>query len=209
MGSRRRLVGALTSTIAALTLLTFAGSAGAGALDACAQRVIRDWYSGGRVDNVYPLRCYSAAIRALPSDVLQYSDADQDIRRALAFARRGRSDPGDGAAASSPATSPAPTIDAQAQASNGHVAPRGGRRRRGAAPPVGRRTGDGGGERERAVSGRSRSPGSQAFCSCPALQHCSPLAAADAGQAGPIEWTAGRSEIFPAISLFFTVGLAP
>lgn len=109
MGSRRRLVGALTSTIAALTLLTFAGSAGAGALDACAQRVIRDWYSGGRVDNVYPLRCYSAAIRALPSDVLQYSDADQDIRRALAFARRGRSDPGDGAAASSPATSPPPT----------------------------------------------------------------------------------------------------
>ncbi len=109
MGTRRRLVGALTSTIAALTLLTFAGSAGAGALDACAQRVIRDWYSGGRVDNVYPLRCYRAAIRALPSDVLQYSDADQDIRRALAFARRGRSDPGDGAAASSPATSPAPT----------------------------------------------------------------------------------------------------
>ncbi len=109
MGTRRRLVGALTFTLAALTLLTVAAPAGAGALDACAQRVIRDWYSGGRVDKVYPLRCYRAAIRALPSDVLQYSDADQDIRRALAFARRGRSDPGDGAAAASPAPSPAPT----------------------------------------------------------------------------------------------------
>ena len=30
--------------------------------------------------------------RALPADVLQYSDADRDIARALAFARRGRDD---------------------------------------------------------------------------------------------------------------------
>jgi hypothetical protein len=62
-------------------------------LASCAQRVIRDWYSGGRVDGQYPLRCYRAAIRALPSDVLQYSNADRDIARALAYARRGRSDP--------------------------------------------------------------------------------------------------------------------
>ena len=62
-------------------------------LASCAQRVIRDWYSGGRVDGTYPLRCYRAAIRALPSDVLHYSNADRDIARALAYARRGRSDP--------------------------------------------------------------------------------------------------------------------
>jgi hypothetical protein len=62
-------------------------------LASCAQRVIRDWYSGGRVDGQYPLRCYRAAIRALPSDVLQYSNADRDIARALAYARRGRSEP--------------------------------------------------------------------------------------------------------------------
>ena len=61
--------------------------------------MIRDWYSGGRVDGVYPLACYRAAIRALPNDVLQYSNADQDIRRALAFARRGRNDPGNRATA--------------------------------------------------------------------------------------------------------------
>ena len=67
---------------------------GAGSTDACAQRVIRDWYDGGRVDGVYPLRCYRAAIRALPEDVLQYSDARIEIERALAFASRGDRDPG-------------------------------------------------------------------------------------------------------------------
>jgi hypothetical protein len=64
--------------------------------------VIRDWYTGGRIDGAYPLACYRAAIRALPDDVLQYSNADQDIRRALAFARRGKDDPGNKATA--PAT---------------------------------------------------------------------------------------------------------
>ena len=67
----------------------------AGPLDACAQRVIRDWYSGGRIDELYPLGCYRAAIRALPTDVLEYSDADKDIARALAFARRARADEGE------------------------------------------------------------------------------------------------------------------
>jgi len=66
--------------------------ASAGSLDACAQRVIRDWYRGGRIDKLHPLECYRAAIRALPNDVLQYSNADKDIARALAFARRARDD---------------------------------------------------------------------------------------------------------------------
>jgi hypothetical protein len=116
MGFDRRFVGVLTSTAVVLAVVAVAAPAGAGSLDACAQRVIRDWYSGGRVDGVYPLACYRAAIRALPSDVLQYSDADQDIRRALAFARRGRPDPGDGPAAAtvappSAATPPAPPVE--------------------------------------------------------------------------------------------------
>jgi hypothetical protein len=81
----------LISSVAAVLVgvVTFVPSAPAESLEACAQRVIRDWYSGGRVDRIYPLRCYRAAIRALPNDVLQYSDADRDIARALAYARRG------------------------------------------------------------------------------------------------------------------------
>ena len=82
----------LVASTAFAWLILLAPSAGAGSLDACAQRVIRDWYSGGRVDAVYPLGCYRAAIRALPNDVLEYSDADKDIARALAFARQARDD---------------------------------------------------------------------------------------------------------------------
>ena len=95
MGStRRRRFGVRIVVAVAFAFLLAPSSGTAGSLDACAQRVIRDWYSGGRVDGIYPLACYRAALRALPNDVLQYSNADQDIRRALAFARRGRTDPG-------------------------------------------------------------------------------------------------------------------
>jgi hypothetical protein len=87
--------------------------ASAGSLDACAQRVIRDWYSGGRVDDVYPLPCYRAAIKALPADVLEYSEADRDIARALAFARRGRTERATPADKRSPAPPPATPERAQ------------------------------------------------------------------------------------------------
>jgi hypothetical protein len=62
------------------------------AADSCAKRVIRDWYAEGRVDGVYPLRCYRAAIELLPEDVVQYSDARDKILRALAYARQGLAD---------------------------------------------------------------------------------------------------------------------
>jgi hypothetical protein len=95
----------LVCAVAATAALTIAAPARAGPLDACAERVIRDWYSGGRVDGAYPLACYRAAIRALPEDVLQYSNADKDIARALAYAQQGRRDPGN---ASKPATAAPP-----------------------------------------------------------------------------------------------------
>jgi hypothetical protein len=88
---------AVTRALACLAIvaasLTAALPAGASSTEACAQGVIRDWYDGGRVDGVFPLRCYRAAIRALPEDVLQYSDARNEIERALAYAARGDRDP--------------------------------------------------------------------------------------------------------------------
>jgi hypothetical protein len=60
--------------------------------DDCGQRVIGDWSSDGRVGQGYPLACYRAALRSLPEDVLQYSSADEEIRRALALARQARSE---------------------------------------------------------------------------------------------------------------------
>ncbi len=68
----------------------------AGSSGDCAQRIFRDWRSDGRVDRVYRLDCYDAALRGLPEDVLQYSSAADDISRALLHARRGQADPGDG-----------------------------------------------------------------------------------------------------------------
>lgn len=80
---------AVVAMVAGTCLLAAASPAGAGSLEDCGQRVLRDWYSGGRVDKVYPLPCYRAAIRALPDDVLQYTDASTAIERALESARQG------------------------------------------------------------------------------------------------------------------------
>jgi hypothetical protein len=60
----------------------------------CATRVIADWYDDGRVGKIYPLECYRQAIASLQPDVLDYSNAKEEIGRALAFAKQGQADPG-------------------------------------------------------------------------------------------------------------------
>ena len=52
----------------------------------CAEQVVADWYDNGRIDVVYPLRCYREAIKSLPPDVKDYSTAKEEIERALADA---------------------------------------------------------------------------------------------------------------------------
>ena len=71
-----------------------APSATAASSLSCAEQIVDDWYGDGRVDKIYPLKCYQAAIRSLPVDVLDYSRAEEDILRALQFARQGEPDPG-------------------------------------------------------------------------------------------------------------------
>ncbi len=60
----------------------------------CADQVVADWYDDGRVGKIYPLECYRQAIKILPPDVLDYSNAKEEIGRALAFAKQGKPDPG-------------------------------------------------------------------------------------------------------------------
>jgi hypothetical protein len=101
------LLRAIVVMVAASSLLAIASPAEAASLEDCGQRVIRDWYSGGRVDRVYPLPCYRAAIRALPDDVLQYTDAGSAIERALEAARHGRTEtPSNDEQASASSSSP-------------------------------------------------------------------------------------------------------
>jgi hypothetical protein len=80
-------VRAIVALVAGLSVFAAPPSANAGSLEDCAQRVIRDWYADGRIDKLYPLPCYRAAIGMLPDDVLQYTDAGDDIARALERAR--------------------------------------------------------------------------------------------------------------------------
>jgi hypothetical protein len=61
------------------TLWIGAGLAGAGT---CGDRVVADWIDG-RIEGVYPLRCYGEAVDGLPEDVRVYSSAVDDISRAL------------------------------------------------------------------------------------------------------------------------------
>ncbi len=78
---------AIVAMVAAAAVVVTASPAGAGSLEDCGQRVIRDWSSGGRVDKTYPLPCYREAIRSLPDDVMQYTDAGAAFERALESAR--------------------------------------------------------------------------------------------------------------------------
>jgi hypothetical protein len=72
----------------------------------CDQRVLTDWSDNGRVDGIYPLRCYEQAIEALPVDLRDYTNAEEIIGRALTAALR-TTPPVDASPAASEETEPA------------------------------------------------------------------------------------------------------
>jgi hypothetical protein len=76
-----------------LALLVFGGLAGgsapASAASPCWAQVLNDWFVDGRIDNTYPVSCYTQATQHLGEDAVNYSGAPDDIRRALLAAIRG------------------------------------------------------------------------------------------------------------------------
>jgi hypothetical protein len=58
----------------------------AAAATPCWKALLNDWYDG-RIDNTYPINCYSDALKHLPADVQTYSSAHDDILRALQNAK--------------------------------------------------------------------------------------------------------------------------
>ena len=72
--------------ILALAALALPGTAQA--QRPCWKDLVDDYWADFRVDNVYPISCYRDAMDALPDDVSQYSDAQDDLRRALLDAIR-------------------------------------------------------------------------------------------------------------------------
>lgn len=73
-----------TAAVAAAVLVTHASPAAAAT--PCWKKLLNDWYDG-RIDNTYPLHCYSDALKHLPADVQTYSSAHDDILRALQNAK--------------------------------------------------------------------------------------------------------------------------
>jgi hypothetical protein len=91
--SRIRVAIAILLVVAAaapgLLLASHAGRKGGKATAAvpapsptCAGRLLQDW-GDGRIDGIYPVSCYRAALRSLPADLEIYSSAHDDIAHAL------------------------------------------------------------------------------------------------------------------------------
>jgi cobalamin biosynthesis Mg chelatase CobN len=80
--------------VAFVMLSAVVSSAAMAKTETCAKQVVADWYDDGRIGKIYPLECYRDAIKSLPPDVRDYSNAKEEIGRALAFAKLGKPDPG-------------------------------------------------------------------------------------------------------------------
>jgi hypothetical protein len=73
-----RLATALAAVLAALL-----ASSVAAAKPPCADAILADWLDDSRIDRVYALECYEAAIDAIPDDLRDYTDAADVIARAF------------------------------------------------------------------------------------------------------------------------------
>lgn len=71
-----------------LTLVALAVPGTAASARPCWKDLVDDYWADFRVDKVYPVSCYRDAMESLPRDVDEYSDAQDDLRRALLDAIR-------------------------------------------------------------------------------------------------------------------------
>ena len=69
--------------ILAVLIAAFAPSSTAGAATSCSKAILDDWLDNDRIDRIYDLPCYEAAIDALPEDILIYTNAEEVIGRAF------------------------------------------------------------------------------------------------------------------------------
>jgi hypothetical protein len=75
--------GRVVVLLASALVLLAVGVAPAGATSPCAKKVLADWFDNSRIDGVYPLHCYQEAIDAVPSEIRDYSDAQDVIAQAM------------------------------------------------------------------------------------------------------------------------------
>jgi hypothetical protein len=77
-------VGRLAFTVATVAAAAAVAWAPAGsAAKPCWQVLVADW-ADGAISNLYPISCYRQALQNMPEDVRLYSNASDEINRALA-----------------------------------------------------------------------------------------------------------------------------
>jgi hypothetical protein len=88
----------------------------AGAVTPCGKQVVADWLDDGRIDGVYKLHCYQEGIDAIPREIRDYTNAEDEIRRAyLALGgSRPPAPPDDGSGGQDQPPLAAPPIDTSA-----------------------------------------------------------------------------------------------
>jgi hypothetical protein len=69
--------------VVAVLLAAFAATGNAAAATTCSRAILDDWLDNDRIDRIYDLPCYEAAIDALPEDILIYTNAEEVIGRAF------------------------------------------------------------------------------------------------------------------------------
>jgi len=89
----RAVKGFVASAFAVLLFLL--ASAPAAAAKPCWREVVDDWYNG-RIDKVYPIKCYRDAMDKLGDDAKIYSTLEEDLNRALSAVLSRRGGNGDG-----------------------------------------------------------------------------------------------------------------
>jgi len=77
----------------------------------CWKELVNDYWADNRVDRTYPISCYREAMEKLPRDVQEYSDAQDDLRRALLLAIQDQRDSGGGYTGGTGTTEPPPPAD--------------------------------------------------------------------------------------------------
>jgi hypothetical protein len=82
----------LTFAAVMVSCVVFAPSFAVAADAACAEQVLADWSDNGRIDRLYALPCYDQAIAAMPTDIRDYTNAQDVIERALTTAARASTD---------------------------------------------------------------------------------------------------------------------
>jgi hypothetical protein len=74
---------ARAASLLAALVAALAVSGGASAATPCSEAILADWLDNSRIDHIYDLPCYEAAIDAIPHDLRDYTDAADVIARAF------------------------------------------------------------------------------------------------------------------------------